>query len=496
MVFRKFAKKGFEKYQDLKKIKTTSSKFSSYKHNTNKIIGLVKFFNEGENGNLFRCLNHLSVFCDDMVLCDDGSTDNSLEIARQFSSNIIQKPNDFKKELFHKQELLDMALSLDPDWIVWLDPDETFDRNGELDAIRGLTKFGDENGIDSFSFLFYNLWKGKKNYRIDELWHKFRPTKLWKNTGKLKFNVNEGLHLRQHPQGLENTRRTDVKIIHYGFASQEIIDKKYSTYKSHGQKGWALERIKDEKKLELKTFSRDWFPMSSLKISVVCLIYKSINYADFVLNSFKKHTEVKGRNIEFIFVANDPTKDLVNYFNEKNIPYLLFRNKDPQEYYLNRVYRAWNFGGSTVDGDIIIFVNSDMAFSDNWLDNLIKNLTENRIITSRLVESGKMKSGKHGIENNFGRTFSEFTDEEFQKFAKKISSSEIKEGGLFMPCAIYKDLFVESGGYPIGNRKEKNGKITPGDKILFYETLLPMGIKHYTAFDSIVYHIQEGEMDS
>jgi len=64
-----------------------------------------------------------------------------------------------------------------------------------------------------------------------------------------------------------------------------------------------------------------------------------------------------------------------------------------------------------------------------------------------------------------------------------------------MPCAIYKNLFVESGGYPIGNRTEKSGKITPGDKIFFYEKLKSMGIEHYTVNDSIVYHIQEGEMD-
>ena len=64
-----------------------------------------------------------------------------------------------------------------------------------------------------------------------------------------------------------------------------------------------------------------------------------------------------------------------------------------------------------------------------------------------------------------------------------------------MPCAIYRDLFVKSGGYPIGNRTEKNGNITPGDKIFFYETLAGLGVKHFTAFDSICYHCQEGEMD-
>ena len=117
-------------------------------------------------------------------------------------------------------------------------------------------------------------------------------------------------------------------------------------------------------------------------------------------------------------------------------------------------------------------------------------------MTSRLIESGKLRSGKYGLEKNFGQTYSEFDDESFQKYAASVSKSEIKKGGLFMPCAIYKDLFVKNGGYPIGNRIEKNGNITPGDKILFYEKLRPMGIRHYTVFDSLVYHVQEGEMDS
>ncbi|MEO9309068.1 MAG: glycosyltransferase, partial [Nitrososphaera sp.] len=162
---------------------------------------------------------------------------------------------------------------------------------------------------------------------------------------------------------------------------------------------------------------------------------------------------------------------------------------------INRVYRAWNYGGFNAPGDIIVFVNSDMAFSDGWLDNLLKNLKEDRIVTSRLIESGKLRSGKYGIEKDFGRTYTQFDDSAFQKYAKEISSNEIREGGLFMPCAIYKNLFIKSGGYPVGNRTENNGQITSGDYIFFYENLARRGIKHYTVFDSIVYHIQEGEMD-
>lgn len=493
MIFKKTAKKGLSIYKNIKKINVSSLKSTPEK--PVKLVGFVKCFNEGKTGNLERCLKHLSKFCDDIVFCDDSSADNSLEIAKKYTKNIIVMPDEFKKELYHKQKLLELALSLNPDWIVSLDPDEIFDREGELGGIRKLCHYGNKHNIDSFSFLYYNLWKDTKNFRTDELWLKNWQPKLWKNTGKLKFDVKEGLHLRQYPVGLKMDRRTDIKIIHYGFATEERVNKKYSNYQSLGQTGWSLERIKDEKTLKLKQFSRDWFPLSTVKISVICLIYKSIGYANFILNSFKKYTDLQD-NVEFCFIANDPTNELITHFDKNNIPYKLFQNKDPEEYYLNRVYRAWNFGGFESNGDIIVFINSDMAFSKNWLENLLRNLREDRIVTCRLIESGKLRSGKYGIEKNFGRTYSEFDDEAFQNFVSKVSKPEIKEGGLFMPCAIYKDSFVKSGGYPIGNRTEKNGNITPGDKILFYENLLPIGIKHYTVFDSLIYHVQEGEMDS
>ena len=494
MVFKKYAKKGLSIYKDLRSIKhSTISDVSNEK--PLKLVGFVKCLNEGKNGNLERCLKHLSSFCDDIAFCDDSSTDNSMEIAKKYTDNIIKLPDEFTKELEHKQKLLDLTLKLNPDWIVSLDPDEIFDRNGECGGIRKLCNYGNQHNIDSFSFLFHNLWKDTTKYRTDELWLKNWQPKLWKNTGNLRFNVREGLHFSLHPLGLKNNRRTDIKLIHYGFASESDVNKKYDNYKSHGQTGNALSRIKDEKTLKVSKFEKSWFPLSTMKISVICLIYKSIGYADFVLNSFKKYTKLND-NVDFSFIANDPTDEILNHLEKNNIPYKLFRNKDPKEYYLNRVYRAWNFGGFESNSDIVIFVNSDMAFSKNWLENLLKNLSEDRIVTSRLIESGKLRSGKHGIGKNFGQTYSEFDDKSFQKYAKDISKSEIKKGGLFMPCAIYKDLFVKSGGYPIGNRTEKNGNITPGDKILFYEKLLPMGIKHYTVFDSLIYHVQEGEMDS
>lgn len=224
---------------------------------------------------------------------------------------------------------------------------------------------------------------------------------------------------------------------------------------------------------------------------VVCLIYQSTGYADFVWESFRKYTP----GAEFLFVANDATEKVKRHLAEKNYPHVIFENEDKSEYYLRRVYRAWNYGGMNAPGKVVVFVNSDMTFSAGWLPNLLKSMRPDRTVCSRLVESGKLLSGKHGIAKNFGRTYKDFDDAAFQAYAKTIVRAEIRPGGLYMPCAIYKDTFVASGGYPIGNRTEPDGSETSGDFILFYERLAPIGVRHYTAFDSIVYHVQEGEMD-
>lgn len=266
MQIKKLARSVRSTYRSLRKI-SISNVSNSVRGDPSKLklVGFVKCFNEGSTGNLERCLRHLKAFCDEIVICDDSSQDNSLEIARKYTSHIIVMPDEFKQELAHKQKLLELALSLNPDWIVFLDPDEVFDRHGEEGGIRSLCQYGVEHGIDSFSFLYYNLWKGEENYRVDELWNKNWQRKLWRNTGSLKFNVREGLHLSQFPAGLRNERRTDVKLVHYGFAGEDKVNKKFSTYQSLGQSGWTLQRIRDEKTLELKKFEKEWFPPTVLE---------------------------------------------------------------------------------------------------------------------------------------------------------------------------------------------------------------------------------------
>src|SRR5271154_4057132 len=108
-------------------------------------------------------------------------------------------------------------------------------------------------------------------------------------------------------------------------------------------------------------------------IEVVSLIYKSINYANFITAQLTRYAmDFDDWKVSFRLVANDPSPELEQHLKTINVNHKVFRNQNPNEYYMNRVYKAWNDAGLTSKADYVCFVNSDMAFSPNWLKNLVK----------------------------------------------------------------------------------------------------------------------------
>jgi len=240
-------------------------------------------------------------------------------------------------------------------------------------------------------------------------------------------------------------------------------------------------------------------------IEIISLIYKSTQYLDLIVNELKKdYCKVNGWDIGIKVVANNATDEVLHHLCKIGIPYLVYNDPKPDDYYLNRVYRCWNYSGKISTYDNICFVNSDMVFSDNWLENLLKHHDGINIPCSRLIESGRLLSGANAVGNmNFGRNADDVRYEEWYNFANKTKNNRIVSGGLFMPCVFNKERFVESGMYPEGNIYQDGkpgsmvgGVTESGDAWYFKSLESRFSMKHITVFDSCVYHQQTGEQCS
>ena len=216
--------------------------------------------------NIYRFMKSISKYCDALVMFDDGSTDDSRGVVSAFQFKgllqeieLIGNPpgqNDFKNELYHKARSLEHCRRLGADWILWLDCDEIIEAKGERGGIRALCETTTSGAVNLFE---RNLWRTDRCVRVDELWAQGLFCRLWKLTDELSFNHKPGLHQDLAPQGIVNRDTGALKVIHYGYADDASIIRKYNNYKSHGQSGKALDRMIDESTLRLAEAAPEWF---------------------------------------------------------------------------------------------------------------------------------------------------------------------------------------------------------------------------------------------
>lgn len=236
-----------------------------------KIVAFARLYNEAESGHLPRFLRNVASWADELVIYDDASTDASSSLYESCSipTHVIHGPSrEFDREQFHCFSLLDLALSRSPDWIVWMDGDTILERRLDRDGLRRVLSDATAAGHDGLRFHNVNLWRSPAWYRTDNSFNDLWPTCCWRNTGKLSFDPRGGLHGQLYPNGMENVQGWDYKLLHYGFASREWILRKWRTYRDHGQSGWSLDRLIDERGMSLAPSRAEWFPEANLPSEV------------------------------------------------------------------------------------------------------------------------------------------------------------------------------------------------------------------------------------
>jgi len=111
-------------------------------------------------------------------------------------------------------------------------------------------------------------------------------------------------------------------------------------------------------------------------------------------------------------------------------------------------YTIWNETAKQARGKTLIFSNSDVIFAPGW-DILALFAVHNAIVTGYIVEPGNIGVAPVNLAHNFGKHPDDFKQDEFLRFAENHKAPEIDyKRGWYMPCAMDKEWFLSTGGFP------------------------------------------------
>ena len=180
------------------------------------ISGLVITFNEEKN--IGKCIDALFKVCNEVIIVDSMSTDNTVAIAESKGAKVVSQ--SFLGDGPQRTHGLPFCKN---DWILNLDADEFLDADAEQFI---LDKKYVEGGYDAFSFRV-------KNFLGDELidfsgWYPDHKVRFFnkKTAAPSASKVHQKIVAT-------NEKKVNVHILHYGWDSfEQIIAKKnqYSTW--------------------------------------------------------------------------------------------------------------------------------------------------------------------------------------------------------------------------------------------------------------------------
>lgn len=197
------------------------------------LIANMVGYNEADRY-LPEVLEHLKGFADAIVFTDDCSTDNTKEIAAQYTDHVYQTP----EQLFtkHEGQLRQFAWSnlekhAHPgDWVLAIDCDEKlFVTNKSLDKLmhQGL--------YDVMAITFYHMWN-EKQYRVDKGWVPTVSSRMFRFQPNGRYNQrklacgSEPTYVVEAVRNRKMYMKSGLMMQHLGYVRDEDKQAKFERY--------------------------------------------------------------------------------------------------------------------------------------------------------------------------------------------------------------------------------------------------------------------------
>jgi glycosyltransferase involved in cell wall biosynthesis len=215
--------RGSDEFVGYKQIDKSSFKKLENKSqiNTPKIIAMYRIQNEERW--IEKSLEETSKVCQEIVILDDCSTDNTVNICKKFPKvvDIYERKEPLPlDEVRDKKIVWNLALKRNPEYVLALDGDEILAPHSKEILFEELTNYPNEI---VFSFQFLDMYEKPNQYRIDGDFKKIAQIRLMKineNTVKIE-HVESGYSGNAHSLHIPPTKfvpiRSNIKILHYGY---------------------------------------------------------------------------------------------------------------------------------------------------------------------------------------------------------------------------------------------------------------------------------------
>lgn len=188
-----------------------------------KLVAMMLMQND-ENRFLRQVLEHVTSYADEIVILDDGSDDNSVEIAKSYPNTIVHQ-NETPHWWTHgenklREQLYNLAIERNPDWVLYIASDEVFEKRFERE-VRSML----DADYNWYQFLLCHMWD-EAHFISPIVDHKTIKFLFRFDKDKPRTFANMIMHCGGVPAYLfndppANGLKTDIRIKHLGFIGKE-----------------------------------------------------------------------------------------------------------------------------------------------------------------------------------------------------------------------------------------------------------------------------------